>query len=169
MNATTTLETTSADPFQYLEYQVDKPAVVVFDKFIGLNRFGSYNITYSLLDFNTKEVVAKSTSEMFVTDNVCNQDAKVNRTLYPLPGDGVQVFRKSVTYEKNLQIIFSGISNGDCDWQIQAMPTLTDPTQVALFEKGSATMELIPVLDPTLKEKVITFDYTPPSIADVPD
>lgn len=30
-------------------------------------------------------------------------------------------------------------------------------------------MELIPVLDAALNEKVITFDYMTPSIADVPD
>ena len=86
-----------------------------------------------------------------------------------MPETTTPLFRKSVTYEQNLEIVFTGISNGDCDWQIQAIPTLKDAAQATLYEKGTASMELIPNVDAVTNEKVVTFKYTAPKIIDVPD
>lgn len=72
MNATATLETVVVDFPQFRHFSVTKAAIVVFDQYIGLDRWGSYNVTYTLYDFDTNQEIAMSTSEIFVTDNSCN-------------------------------------------------------------------------------------------------
>ena len=141
VNAVTTEDTLKSNSFA-----VTTPASITFGATLTLpTKFGSYNIIYNVYDKpRTSTVLYSITSELFVTGNLCNQDAKVDRAVYPLPESGLPLFTKSILYGGTLQISFAGISNGDCDFLMEAMPTPVDPAQIPLFNFGIASSTLTP-------------------------
>lgn len=78
---------TTVDPINFNSFSVTTPAEITIGATLSVGEIGSYNVTYRVFAKPpTSAPIYSFTSEVYVTQDSCNQDAQIDRALYPLPG-----------------------------------------------------------------------------------